>query len=288
MISSLGQNLGFTRNIKISALDDTQRCLIQRTRLHVAIAENNVVYFNALMNDPELQINQVDEERRTPLHTASFFGRYEMVCALLERGAACNQRDNKGHTPLHDAVNPIFIALTKQHVDITRTLLGRGAKPSMQAFSGFTPLNWMGKFIQPMSMTDERAEFMFVLANLLIEAGAKADEFAHDNSWPADSSQDSSFTSKRDRENDNSASELSVTHTPLTWAVSLNLDAIVRLFESNLCVDHAELDATALHLMEMSLFSDSKRQRPEGIIAPPASPASNEDDLEQPVYGAGL
>jgi len=272
-------------NIKLSAQDDTQRYSIHRTLLHVAILTNNLVNFTALLNSPDLQINIVDEEGRTPLHTAAFFGRYNMACALIERGAACNKRDNKGHTPLHDAVNPVFVGLTEQHVQIAELLLIKGAKPSMQAASGFTPLNWMGKFTGHASMSSARAEHMCYLAMVLIMYGAKVDESAYEYDGDSESSM---HVSKRGREGDDSRASI---HTPLTWAVSLGLDVIVRMFESELRVDDSDIEEATSDLMRLSLLSDQKRQRVESLVAPPSSPSSlttENDDLGQSVYGAGL
>ncbi|MDF1683118.1 MAG: ankyrin repeat domain-containing protein [Legionellaceae bacterium] len=284
MISSSGP-LGAMYNIIRSALDDTQRYSIDRTQLHVAIMNNNFVDFTALLSSPDLQINALDEEKRTPLHTAAFFGRCDMARALLDRGAACNKRDNKGHTPLHDAVNPIFIELTEQHVLIAGLLLSRGAKASMQASSGFTPLNWMGKFIGHASMSDVRAEYMFSIANLLMAYGAKADEsvFDHDGG-----EENVMYVSKRGRACDDHDDDLASIHTPLTWAVSLELDKITRLFESGLGVDHTAIDAATSDLLQMSILSGPKRRKDEELVAPPSSPMSEDDDLGQSVYGAGL
>tara|TARA_R110000868_G_scaffold242589_3_gene498120 strand:+ start:117 stop:971 length:855 start_codon:yes stop_codon:yes gene_type:complete len=284
MMSSAG-SLGAMYNIKLSALDDTQRYSINRTRLHVAIMNNNLTHFTALLNSSDLQINIVDEEGRTPLHTAAFFGRYDMACALIERGAACNKRDNKGHTPLHDAVNPVFVDLTEQHVQIAELLLFKGAKPSMQAASGFTPLNWMGKFIRHDNMSTARSGYMLMLANLLIAHGAKVDESAYEYE---DASESSINISKRGRASDDSQAFI---HTPLTWAVSLGLDDIVRMFESRLSVDdNVVLEAATSDLMQLSLLSP-KRPRAVSFAAPSSSPSSlttENDDLGQSVYGAGL
>lgn len=283
MISS-NRSLGAMYNIKLSALDDTQRYSLHRSLLHVAIVSNNRVYFTALLNSPDLQINIVDEEGRTPLHTAAFFGRYDMACALIERGAACNKRDNKGHTPLHDAVNPVFVDLTEQHVQIAELLLSKGAKPSMQAASGFTPLNWMGKFTGHTSMSSARAEHMCYLAMVLIMYGAKVDESAYEYDGDSESS---IHVSKRGREGDDSRASI---HTPLTWAVSLGLDVIVRMFESELRADDSDIEEATSNLMQLSLLSP-KRPKAENFAAQPSSLSSltaEDDDLGQAVYGAGL
>jgi len=279
------RSLGAMYNIKLSAQDDTQRYSIHRSLLHVAIVTNNRVYFTALLNSSDLHINVVDEDMRTPLHTAAFFGRYDMACALLERGAACNKRDSKGHTPLHDAVNPVFVALTEQHVQIAELLLSKGAKSSMQAASGFTPLNWMGKFIRHDNMSTAQSGYMLTLANLLIAYGAKVDESAYEQE---DASESSTHVSKRGRESDDSRAFI---HTPLTWAVSLELDSIVRLFESALRVNDSDIDETTSDLMQLSLLSDPKRPRAVSFTTQLSSPSSlttENDDLGRSVYGTGL
>jgi hypothetical protein len=278
----LGSNrsLGMMRNMDISALDDTQIYPIRRTHLHLAIVENNQLKFDALLNAPDLKVNVVDEEMRTPLHTAALFGRYDMLCALLARGAASNRRDNKGHTPLHEAVNPIFIELTEQHVQITRILLEKGAKASMQTATGFTPLIWMGKFLVHGHVSALRAGYMFSLAQVLLEFGAKADEFSYENP-------DLISTSKRGRE-DEEEDEQIPRCTPLTWAVSLALDDIVRLFESTLRIDPRALEDATSSLLQLSLLTDSKRQRETGRVTPPHAATHEGDDLGKSVYGAGV
>ncbi|MDF1827569.1 MAG: ankyrin repeat domain-containing protein [Legionellaceae bacterium] len=285
-------------NVLVRALDDTRSYYIHRTLLHTAIMNNDLVYFEALMNAPELRVNCLDEEGRTPLHTAAFYGRYDMVVALLDRGAASNKRDTKGHTPLHDAVNPIFVELTEEHVHIAELLLSRGAKASMESNTGFTPLNWMGKYLSHTGVNEERAGYMLKLANKLIIYGAKADESAVDTYVDANSSESLMSSSKRghnDEEEIHSHDALSSVHTPLTWAVSLELNDIVRLFESELQVGNTELDAVTSGLTSLSFLSQEKnKKRPRvidvvDVIAPPNSPEQDDTkDISQSVYGAGL
>lgn len=285
------QPFGVIYNVFVNALDDTQNNNIKRTLLHTAIMNNHRVYFETLMSSPDLIVNCVDEEGRTPLHTAAFFGRYDMVASLLERGAASNKRDKKGHTPLHDAVNPIFVELTEQHVQIAELLLTRGAKASMQTAIGFTPLNWMGKYLGHAGVNEERAGHMLRLAKALIINGAKPDESALDTHAGFDNPDNPenlmpALKRGRDGESDNhSCDVLSSIHTPLTWAVSLGLDDIVRLFESELQVNKTEFDQVTSDLRCLSLLSAQKNPR----LAQPNSPIlKNEDELEQSVYGYGL
>lgn len=48
-------------------------------------------------------INEVDYDRRTPLHLASANGHFSIVMFLVERGATINPKDRWGYTPLDDA-----------------------------------------------------------------------------------------------------------------------------------------------------------------------------------------
>ena len=72
----------------------------------------------------------------TPLHQASFYGKFESGRCLLDRGADINARDYDGWTP-------VLMAAYQGHVELAQMLLERGAKPGARDnFSGRTPLHW--------------------------------------------------------------------------------------------------------------------------------------------------
>ncbi len=69
------------------------------------------------------------------VHLAAFFGRTEVMAALLERGAEANcYSENDMH------VQPIHSAVAGRHLEITRMLLEHGADPNAAQGEGFTPL----------------------------------------------------------------------------------------------------------------------------------------------------
>jgi ankyrin repeat protein len=66
-------------------------------------------------------VNACDIIGRTPLHIASFFGRFDVVCILLDAGANVDVINERGQTPL-------YCVIYKDRLDIARLLLDRGAK----------------------------------------------------------------------------------------------------------------------------------------------------------------
>ncbi len=71
---------------------------------------------------------------RTPLHTAAYEGRFDVVKLLLEHGADPNTQDKDGRTPLHWAA-------LRGLVDVVRLLLVHGADPTVEDEDGKTPLD---------------------------------------------------------------------------------------------------------------------------------------------------
>jgi ankyrin repeat protein len=57
-----------------------------------------------------------------------------LVNKLIDKGAKVNVQDNKGNTPLHDAIEA-------RDYDLVQRLLGSGADPNTPNKSGFTPLH---------------------------------------------------------------------------------------------------------------------------------------------------
>lgn len=239
----------FLENLYVQALDDTSKYNIRRTRLHVAIMSNDATTFGALMNNPNLNVNTKDEFGRTPLHTAAMFGRYDMANALWLRGARSNIRDGDGFTPLHNAVNPIALELTPNHVKIAQNILQKDASPSMQSRSGFTPLVYMGKYLNAEAISPERASLMYQLAILLINYGAKPDEKAINITEP----------DRKLRWFDTNQLEVDEENA-LTWALHLNLEPIVEQFMRHMPFGEEAINQTVNHLQELSIECGGKRQ----------------------------
>ena len=80
-------------------------------------------------------VNQADESGLTLLFRAVYFGRFDIVDALLNVGANIDCQDNNGWTPL-------FWATYNQKIDTMRILLARGAQPDLRNIDGEWPLFW--------------------------------------------------------------------------------------------------------------------------------------------------
>jgi|GEM_PF-4477854 len=239
----------FLENLYSQALDDTNKYTIRRTRLHVAIMNNDTTTFDALMNNPSLNVNTKDDFGRTPLHTAAMFGRYDMANALWRRGALSNTRDGDGFTPLHNAVNPIALELTPNHVKIAQSILQKGVSPSMQSHCGYTPLIYMGKYLNAETISPERASLMYQLAILLINHGAKPDEKATNITGP----------DRKVRWFDSNQLEVDEENA-LTWALHLKLEPIVELFMPHMPFGDEAITQTVDQLQGLSIKCDGKRQ----------------------------
>jgi ankyrin repeat protein len=70
-----------------------------------------------LLVDHDADVNARNEDLRTPLHLASWNGRFAIVRLLLERGADIHERDIDGRTPY-------ALASRSGEHDIMRLLLG--------------------------------------------------------------------------------------------------------------------------------------------------------------------
>ena len=75
-----------------------------------------------IMSSGMVDINNVMDIFRGPLHHAAENGHKDVVEFLLDRGAELNQCNNRGLTPLH-------FAAKNGHIDVVQLLLDRGADP---------------------------------------------------------------------------------------------------------------------------------------------------------------
>jgi len=101
-------------------------------RLILAIRNDSVDVFNTALNeyaDP----NYADKDLQTPLLIASAFGNFEMVKALLDRGAQVQARDKDGYSAA-------FYAAQENRVKILDELINRKAELARKNNFGYTPL----------------------------------------------------------------------------------------------------------------------------------------------------
>ena len=77
---------------------------------------------------------------QTPLHSASLYGRLDIVRFLLDHGATSNSKDKYGRTPLHLVAKGEY-NLEQDRVRIAQLLLDRGADVNAQTEWGATPLH---------------------------------------------------------------------------------------------------------------------------------------------------
>ena len=140
-------------------------------------------------------------DHRTPLHSASLYGRLDIVRFLLDHGATSNSEDKFGRTPLHlvakgeynleqdrvrtaqllldrgadvnaqteNGATPLHLASYLGRVDIARLLLDRGASADSKGRKGRTPLHCVAQGRHLYAMT-----FGIHVAQLLLEHGADA------------------------------------------------------------------------------------------------------------------
>lgn len=100
------------------------------TAMIVALREDSMNVFNALVTDPRAQLELAAPNGNTALMMAAFKGNKPAALALLERGAAVNRQ---GWSPLH-------YAAAGGAPDIARILIDRGAALNARAPGDLTPL----------------------------------------------------------------------------------------------------------------------------------------------------
>eukprot|EP00759_Apiculatamorpha_spiralis_P015489 PhF_6_TR2220/c0_g1_i1/m.3707 len=72
-------------------------------KLHVAVAEGNLHDVSEILSNQRVDVNQVDYEKRTPLHVAAKYKNMDMIKVLLAKGADVNAVDAHNRTPLFEA-----------------------------------------------------------------------------------------------------------------------------------------------------------------------------------------
>ncbi|WP_265032673.1 ankyrin repeat domain-containing protein [Wolbachia endosymbiont (group A) of Sicus ferrugineus] len=101
--------------------------------LHLAVQNNLKGVVNALLGVGGIDVNSVNEDKRTPLHSAIQYVCKETVKTLIGAGASVNAQDKEGKTPLHYAAE-------HGHTQIAKVLLKRGANVNSADKDKCTPL----------------------------------------------------------------------------------------------------------------------------------------------------
>ena len=110
-------------------------------------------------------VNSRRNDRWTPLHIASWSGKFEVVQVLIDHTAEVDAVDDLGKTPLHDVLQGMYES-QEDGVRIAQLLLGHGADVNAKSRAGTTPLT------QAMASRKERPK----LAELLLEHPANVNE----------------------------------------------------------------------------------------------------------------
>jgi len=75
-----------------------------------------------------------NDQRVTPLHSATASGSYRIVCELIKKGADVNARQQGGYTALHAAIQ-------NKHFDIIKVLIDNGADCKAPNDGGVRPID---------------------------------------------------------------------------------------------------------------------------------------------------
>lgn len=168
------------------------------TPLHFAAIQGHTDLAKLLI-DHGANINCLNSQKQSPLLLASMNQRTELACLVIDRGADVNAVDIKGEAPLHWAAyhgdlktaklliekgavidekshqhgyTALFETTFKDHIELARFLIEKGADVNITDKKGFTPL---------FSAVDKGN---IELAGLLIEKGANINARAQRNVTP--------------------------------------------------------------------------------------------------------
>ena len=109
--------------------------------LHYAAYEDNTECLRYLLDDAKADIDVSDDIGYTPLHIASKNGHYNSLKILLRRGATVNFNGDSGGSEIARAlsaltINPLSLALERNHVGCVGALLEHGADANQKYFLG--------------------------------------------------------------------------------------------------------------------------------------------------------
>lgn len=106
--------------------------------LYDTIYEEDLEAINLILKEYPYRVNEIRDNKGTPLHHALYWGKHKVASLLLSYGADVCVSDGRGYTPLHEAVSSIDIQLS-----LIIALLDKGADVNAKAGAGYeiTPLD---------------------------------------------------------------------------------------------------------------------------------------------------
>ena len=123
--------------------------------LHLATETDAIDIIFYFKENYRIGINEVDNKGSTPLHQAVFEGSEISVSFLIAWGANINAQDSDGHTPLHLAVD---YAERESNSRIVKLLLLKGADKKIKSNKGKTPRDIINQ-------SELRGELLEILAD---------------------------------------------------------------------------------------------------------------------------
>src|SRR6266702_3108630 len=96
-----------------------------------------------------MDVNAQRKDDWTPLHIASYHGKFEVVRLLLDHGAAANAETNNGDNPLHKVCGNSQVKSLEDSVRVVRLLLERGVDVNAQSKHKWTPLHLASHYGKP-------------------------------------------------------------------------------------------------------------------------------------------
>ena len=105
----------------------------QAVTIHEAIDQGDSAAVAAMLDGNPALLTELAPNTRTPLHTAAYTGKLNIVQLLISRGADVNAATSTGSTPLHGAT-------LYNHEAVVRLLVAKGGNVNAANQGGYTPI----------------------------------------------------------------------------------------------------------------------------------------------------
>ena len=133
-----------------------------------------------LLLERGVDVNAEDKDHDSPLHSASYSGKLEIVRVLLYHGAKPTAKNDQSETPLHQVSQGEYESQA-DGVCIAKLLLDRGVDVNSQAENGVTSLHlasWYGKLeIARLLLEHSTARNNRVLTRLHVGVGVEGESY---------------------------------------------------------------------------------------------------------------